>query len=243
MVRYLIFVLAIACLGSFQATAQLRSDENFNHELSYGINFNSNAGLIGGVFVRSSSFARDRLYQFWALEAVEVKHPKEMIRYSIWTNENFVLGKQNYLFVLRPQYGAEYVLFKKAPESGVQVNAVGAVGPSVGLMVPYYVRYAVGNQRSDDLREMQYNPDVLEPEQIYGSSGVFRGLSETGFAPGVHFKAGLSFEYGRYHENITGVEVGFLVEHFFKKPDIIPEAGDFRTFSSVYLHLYYGRRK
>ena len=243
MVRYLIFVLAIALCATVPAAAQSRSDESFENELSYGINFNSNGGLIGGVFLRSSYYKSDRLYQFWGVELVEVKHPKERQIYSVRSGETFIRGKQNYLFVVRPHYGGEYVLFKKAAESGVQVNAVGAAGPSFGLMVPYYVRYSVGNQGFDDIRTVRYDPNTLLLENIYGSSGVFTGLSETNVNMGVHFKAGVSFEYGRYHESITGIEVGFLVEHFFKRPVIIPEARNYNTFTSVYLNLYYGRRK
>ncbi|WP_255474228.1 hypothetical protein [Pontibacter qinzhouensis] len=242
MVRYLIIILAVVLGIRSQAVAQ--TDEDFNNELSYGINFNSNGGLIGGLFIRSSYFKKDRLYRFGAIEIVEVKHPKENRWYSVNTGDFFIYGKQNYLFVVRPQYGMEYILFRKAAESGVQVNAVGAIGPSLGLQVPYYIRYNYSQSGFEDIRTEQYNPVIHgDRNSIYGSANVFTGLGETRLTPGLHFKAGLSFEYGRYRESVTGIEVGFLVEHYFKRPVIIPDAQNFNTFPSVYLNIYYGTRK
>ncbi|WP_242926062.1 hypothetical protein [Pontibacter vulgaris] len=245
MLRYLALVLAVALCVTLPAAAQSSEEETFRNELSYGINFNSNGGLVGGVFGRSAYLVRDGLYQFGGLEIVEVKHPKENRLYSANTGDFFIAGKQNYLFVVRPQYGAEYVLFKKAAESGVQVNAVGAVGPSLGFLVPYYIRYNYGSRTSDsDVRTEQYDPiQHRDIELIEGSANVFTGLGEAKVNFGLHAKAGLSFEYGRYNESITGMEVGFMVEKYTKKLNMIPQAENYSTFASVYLNLYYGRRK
>jgi hypothetical protein len=60
---------------------------------------------------------------------------------------------------------------------------------------------------------------------------------------GAHLKTGLSFEYGRYREDVTGVEVGFLMEAYPKELLIISGAKNTAFFTSAYLILYYGRRK
>lgn len=223
--------------------AQYSEDESFQNEVSYGVNFNSNGGLIGGAFVRSSFFMSERMYQFGGIEVVEVKHPKENRFYSLVSGDSFVYGKQNYLFVVRPHYGREFVLFRKAAESGVQVNAIGAVGPSLGLQVPYYIDYNYGGNGAM-VRTEQYDEEVhTNLDYILGSDAFFRGLGEAKIKPGVHGKLGLSFEYGRYRESVAGIEVGLSVEYFPSKPVIIPLADNNNTFTSVYLNLYYGRRK
>lgn len=246
MVRYLVLILAVALGLALPATAQTNEEESFQNELSYGINFNSNGGLIGGAFVRSTYYMNERMYQFGGLEVVEVKHPKENRLYNLGAGDFFIAGKQNYLFVVRPHYGRELVLFRKAAESGVQVNAVGAIGPSLGLLVPYYIRYDYGGggQGGADIRTEQYDPDKHRSlDRIQGTASFLQGLGETKANVGVHLKAGLSFEYGRYQESITGIEVGFAVEAYTKKLVIIPQAESNQVFSSVYLNLYYGRRK
>ncbi len=243
--RYLAFVLAMALSVSLPVAAQSGEDESFENELSYGINFNSNGGLIGGAFMRSSYFISDKMYHFGELEIVEVKHPKENRLYSNETGDFFVAGKQNYLFIVRPRYGRELVLFRKAAESGVQVNAVGAVGPSLGLLTPYYIRYNYGGGLGgQDVRTEQYDPRKHRNiENIQGSASVLQGFGETNVNIGLNIKGGLSFEYGRYRESIAGIEVGFVVEAFPKELVIIPQADKEQLFTSVYLNLYYGRRK
>ncbi|GAB3202738.1 hypothetical protein ABID22_001038 [Pontibacter aydingkolensis] len=243
MVRYLSFILAFALGLSLTATAQSEEDESFENELSYGVNFNSNGGLIGGVFVRSVYPMNNRMYQFGGLEIVEIKHPKENRLYSE-TGDQFIAGKQNYLFVIRPHYGREFVLFRKAAESGVQVNAIAAAGPSLGLLAPYYIRYNYGGPGGEDIRTEQYDPQKHRSlENIMGNGTVFQGLSESNVNFGAHIKGGLSFEYGRYRESIAGIEVGFMLELFPKEMVIIPQAENEQLFTSVYLNLYYGRRK
>ncbi|MEJ8758489.1 hypothetical protein WG947_15855 [Pontibacter sp. H259] len=246
MIRYIAFVLTLAFAGiALPALAQSEEEEAFENELSYGLNINSNGGLIGGAFVRSAYTINDNMLQFGALEIVEVKHPREQRFYSGETGDSFIRGKQNFLFVVRPHYGRELVLFRKAAESGVQVNAIGAVGPSLGFLVPYYIRYNYGQLGTPgDVRTEQYEPRKhTSIERIQGSAGVFNGIGEAHLNIGAHVKGGLSFEYGRYNESIAGVEVGVMLEMYTKELIIIPEANNNNRFTSVYLNIYYGRRK
>jgi hypothetical protein len=241
-IRNLAFILLFTFAGiSVPAIAQNQDDEMFKNELSYGLNLNSNGGLIGGVFIRSAYTINEKMLQFGAVEIVEVKHPKELRLYSLETGDSFIAGKQNFLFVVRPHYGRELVLFRKAPESGVQVNALGAIGPSLGFLVPYYIRYSSSQQGS--VRTEQYDPRIhTNIENIQGSAGVFTGLGEADLNLGLHAKAGLSFEYGRYNESVAGIEVGFMVEAYTKKLIMLPDARNNSRFTSVYLNIYYGRR-
>lgn len=235
-------------IGS-SAWAQQQDEEAYNREISYGINFNTNAGLIGGGMIKSSRYLNGNWSQFYALEIVEVKHPKENRLFSNATGNSFIAGKSNYLYVLRPEYGREYVFFRKAPESGVQVNGILAGGPSLGLLVPYYIVYDyssnVSGPASDrDLRTEKYDPAKHKSyELIRGNAGFLTGVGETNINIGAHLKTGLSFEYGRYREDVTGVEVGFLLEAYPKKVVLIPGANSSSLFTSAYLTLYYGRRK
>lgn len=242
--RLLLFLL----LTSFSAWAQQQDEDAYNRELSYGINFNTNAGLIGGGMIKSSRYLHGNWSQFYALEVVEVKHPKENRIFSNSTGNSFIAGKSNFMYVLRPEYGREYVFFRKAPESGVQVNGVLAVGPSLGLLVPYYIVYDYSNMsgpsREPDIRTERFDPNRHESyERIRGNAGFLTGIGETNVNIGAHLKTGLSFEYGRYREDVTGVEVGFLLEAYPKKMEIIPRANNSSFFTSAYLTLYYGRRK
>jgi hypothetical protein len=244
------FVLLFALVLSSEAFAQKEAPRK---EFTYGINFNTNGGIIGGLSARSSRTIEDKWQQFWGLEIVEVKHPKES-RYLGQAGDVFVLGKTNYLFAVRPEYGREYVVFKKAQESGVEVNGVIGIGPSLGLLIPYYIDYDVnqsgnggtgGTNLPPNVQRVRYDPivDHKNANYIFGSAGVLTGLNETNVNVGAHLRTAISFEYGRFQENITGIETGFMFEAYPKTLVMLPEAENYRVFSSVYLTLYYGRRK
>ena len=107
MIKYIAFAISFLTLGfAAPALAQSEDDEPYRNELIYGINLNSNGGLIGGAFFRSAYTINENWLQFGGLEIVEVKHPKEYRVYSYTTGDSFIRGKQNSLFVIRPHYGA-----------------------------------------------------------------------------------------------------------------------------------------
>ncbi|QHL87830.1 hypothetical protein GU926_10475 [Nibribacter ruber] len=239
------------CLPVGWALAQnVEEEETYTREFTYGINFNSNGGLIGGAMIKSAYHLSGEWYHFWAVEVVEVKHPKEDRWQNPITGASYVYGKSNYLFAIRPEYGREYTFFRKAAESGVQVNGIVAAGPSIGLLAPYYIDYDRSqydaNRRLTGpvvVQSEHYDPEIHKEEwRILGGSGVFKGLAEPNFRVGAHVKAGVSFEYGRYMESVTGIEVGVMHEAYTSKVPIIPEAEQRSQFTSVYLTLYYGRR-
>ena len=242
---FLTFILGITGVRAQEAEPR--------KEFTYGVNWNTNGGIIGGASLRSSHSIKERWQQFWGLDIVEVKHPKEN-RYLGQDGDVFVVGKTNYLFVVRPEFGREYTFFKKAPESGVEVNGILGIGPSVGLLVPYYINYDYTDYRQvppgqpifQDIRTERYDPINKHQDfdtRILGSAGFLTGLGETNVNIGAHLKTAISFEYGRYRENITGIETGFVFEAFPKKLIMLPQAQNYSVFTSVYLTLYYGRRK
>lgn len=254
-------LLAGALLAGSAAQAQSPSaspndDPSYRKEFVYGLNFNTRAGLIGGLSVRSTHVLSENWSRYWSIEAVEVKHPKER-RLASYNGSSFISDKVNYMYVLRPSIGAQRVIFRKAPESGVQVNALFGAGPSIALMMPYYVYYdytqrdptsgrPIGNE---DIRAEAYNPDVnTDINRIIDRAPLFSGISEIKPRVGAHFRGALSFEYGRYRDAVAGIETGFLLEYYATRPDILRLRGvsdgviNKRFLPSVYLTIYLGSR-
>jgi hypothetical protein len=192
--------------------------------------------------------------RFWSVEGVEVKHPKEF-RTPTAFGGLYVNGKANYMFVVRPSVGLQRVIFRKAPDSGVQVNALVGAGPSVALLMPYYITYdyTLRDSRNNpigptDYRNEQYDPQVHGGGNIVDRAPLFTGISETKPNIGVHLKGALSFEYGRYRDAVAGVETGFLFEAYTKRLIILRELNvtdskiNTLFFPSVYLTIYLGHR-
>ena len=230
-------------------------DQSFRREIIFGVNFNTQGGLIGGVTFRSSRVITDRWLRFWSLEGVSLKNPKEQ-RVTNNLGGSYVRNKTNYGLVLRPSFGMQRVLFRKAPDAGVQVNGLLSAGPSLGLLMPYYISYdytprsSGGVLPTDDIRDEQFDPQKHSNEaNIVDSAPLFSGIGGTQVVPGFHLRGGLSFEFGRYHDALAGAEAGFLLEGYTKRL-LILDPGSFgdinalnhQFFPSVYLTLYLGHR-
>ncbi|MEP0713586.1 hypothetical protein [Algoriphagus sp.] len=237
------FIIPLLLLSlSFESFAQREDIGNYEYDKEYmfGVNKNTNGGLIGGFVFKVGTRIDDSQFSFWALELSNVKNPKET-RYTNNLGNSYIFGKSNYLYSIRPQYGREIILFKKAPNQGVQVSALAAVGPTFGLIAPYYIEYAVN--RVETVNE-QYDAEIHQvPGYILGTGYLFEGLGESEFAFGGNLKAALNFEFGVFRSNATGLELGYMLEGFTKEIPLIPTTENRQLFQSVYFTFFYGFRQ
>lgn len=226
----------------FESKAQREDAGNYEYdkEILFGVNKNTNGGLIGGFVFKAGTKITDNQLSFWAIELSNVKNPKE-VRYNTVLGNSYIFGKSNYLYSIRPQYGREVILFKKAPNQGVQVSALGAIGPSFGLITPYFIEYAVN--RIETVTE-QYNPEIHQSRfNILGTGSLFQGLGQSEFAFGANLKAALSFEFGVFKSSVTGLELGYMLEGFTKEIPLVPTTENRQIFQSAYFTFFYGFRR
>lgn len=237
-----ILITFLFCFVFGESKAQ--SDEfTYTEEFTYGINFNTNAGLIGGLAFKWAKQIKPNQYQSFGIEFVNVKHPKEYKFRKDVTGNMFIAFKSHYLFSFRPCYGREFVLFGKAPEEGVHINAVVAAGPSLGVRKPYYVLYDVNKDPNNpNPISLPYDTSMVD-DHIYGIGAFADGFSELTFTAGVHAKSSLTFEFGQIKTSVIGVELGVLAEKFAKTQVLIPYVRNRSFFTSAFITLYYGRKK
>jgi hypothetical protein len=245
-----IFFAAATLHSQAQSTPLPEQDaDNYSSAICYGVNTNTNSGLLGGIVIKKVNklpnplFGRSQ-FKYLALEIINVKHPKEVpITVS---GGRYTPGKQNYLWVLRPEYGRELILSSRNADEGISINAIMAIGPSLGIVKPYYIQYKV---RSGAPIKEQYDPiKHTNPEAIQGAGSILDGIGKSKIAIGGHLKAALNFELSAFKNTTTGIEIGFLVESFTNK---IPIMGVFQqgtdtnrsTFTSAYITLFFGNRE
>jgi hypothetical protein len=230
----LVVILFSTPIFSYAQFAKAESEGLYKKEFSYGINFNTNGGTIGGLMLRGSIRRTPRIFHHFYFEAVMVKHPKELRKQIPSTGKTYIFGKRTYLYSTRFMYGQEFVLFEKAREQGVHVNAILAAGPSIGWEAPYLIIY--------DGREEQYDPAKhdLSPGKIEGVGNYIRAIGLAKPIPGFCAKAALSFEIGAFRQSVTGFEVGVMSEWLGREIKMLPEAAGQQSFQSVYVCLYFG---
>lgn len=243
MMRKSIFTsLALLFLSISFSFAQREDAGNYEYdrEVLFGVNKNTNGGLIGGFVLKMGYRIDDTNFQFFGLDLMNVKNPKET-RYNTVLGSSYIFGKSNYLYSIRPYYGREIVVFQKAPQQGVQVSLLGAIGPSIGIIAPYYIEYAIS--RIQTVRE-QFDPEIHQSRfNILGSGRVFEGIGGSQIAFGGNAKAAVLFEFGVFKSNVTGLELGYQLEGFTKEIILMPTVENRQVFQSVYFTFFYGFRR
>ena len=233
-----IFLLIAFGLTSQAYSQQIRQyiDEDYLTENVFGIVKTTNGGLISGLYFRHSKFLGNDNLSNWGIELVNIRHPREA-KETTFTGSSFVFGKSNYLVSIRPTYGREKILFKKAPQQGARVTGLVAIGPAIGMEIPYYIEISQ-NQKE------QYDPNNNQHARpfIVGNAGPFRGLGETNFVLGGHAKASLTFETNSTKRRVFGVEVGFTVDAFTREIEIMPLADNKSIYSAAFFAIYFGKR-
>jgi hypothetical protein len=237
----ILVLLTIATAVSTESAAQTQDSYDYQSEFIWGINKNTSGGLIGGFVFKKARKRSERVLETFGLELMNVKHPQEVRRNSVISGNYFIFGKANYLYAVRLQYGRDIVLFKKAPQQGVEIKGVFAVGPSLGVVAPYYIEYFPSQSDNFAVRG-QYNPGI-DYSLINGTGRLFEGLGESKIVPGANIKAAINFELGTIKSQVTGFEAGFLIDAYSKKIEIMPGTKNYSVYPTVFLTLFYGSRK
>ncbi|MEO9966141.1 MAG: hypothetical protein ABJF11_10155 [Reichenbachiella sp.] len=239
---FISFFVLLATAGMAQSSGQY----DYTKEFIWGINKNTNGGLIGGFVMKFSSAISDTQFRTIGFELMNVKHPKEHRRNSVSGNP-FIYGKSNYLYAIRAQYGRDFILFKKAPQQGVQINASIAAGPTIGIIAPYFVKLGEGEAVPFGFDPQTVGagktPTLYSYQSIAGTGHLFQGLGQSSIKPGVNLKASLTFEMGAFKSNVTGFEIGSMIETYAGGIELMPAESNKSTFLSAFITLFYGHRK
>jgi hypothetical protein len=241
-IKILLFLFLV--IGFTSVAAQTQDSYEYNSEFTWGINKNSSGGLIGGFTFKKAKKRSDRVLETYGLEIMNVKHSQEVRRNSAYTGNYFIYGKSNYLYALRLQYGRDLILFTKAPQQGVEIKAVFAAGPSIGIVAPYYIERTLDNSFFSSVHEQYdpYNPNHSY-NNILGTGNIFEGIGESKIQLGGNLKAALNFELGFVKSQVTGFEIGVLVDAYFNEIVLLPTAENNAIFPTVFFTLFYGNRK
>ncbi len=237
--RQSLAILFIAFLISIQTKGQIQQyiDDEYVSEDVFGISKGTNGGIISGFYYRHSKVLSEGNLMNYGIEIVNIKHPRESRR-TTFTGSTFVFGKSNFLLAIRPTYGREKILFKKAPQQGARITALAAVGPSFGIEAPYFIELGNGQREQYDPN----NPAHASPF-IQGASTPLRGLSQGTIVLGAHAKTSLTFETNSTKKRVFGIELGFTLDTYTREIIILPEANNKSTFTSAFFAVYFGRRR
>jgi hypothetical protein len=221
----------------------------FNKQNVFGLRLNTD----GWGLVYEKGYLKDvKTTNLFALELNEKKHPKEQKINNVLNNNGFlqignpyIYGKRNSFYQLKLSYGQQRMIGGKTNKNGVAVHAIYAGGFSAGFERPYYVR--IQDAGPEGSRDIKYTPAdsiaFLEPGNIIMGTGLRYGWKELKLVPGVHAKAALRFDYGRFNEVVTAIEVGMNIEAYSREVQIMLLNPGKQVFFNGYIAILFGKRK
>lgn len=222
----------------------------FQKQNAYGFKFNTDGW---GIFYEHGKYKTITTTNIWWMEFGEHKHPKEDKSAAFNNNgsgftiiSNYVYGKRNNFYHFKLGFGQQKLIGGKGNKNGVAVSAIYGGGITAGLLKPYYLNI-LNKYDGNKAQSIKYNGSndslFLDPTIITGSGGFFKGWGEVQVVPGAHLRTALRFDYGRYNELLSAIEVGLNAEYYSQKMPILVQVPDKSFFFNAYIALTFGKRK
>jgi len=182
-------------------------------------------------------------------ELTEIKHPKEnrfqnLSNPFLFISNPYIYGKVNNFYQLSLGIGQQRLIGQKGNKNGVSVSWNYNGGLALGLLKPYYVQ--VEDPTGTDIKYIKYTKAdsvlFLGPS-ILGAGGFWRGWNELKLNPGFFAKSSLRYDYGRFNEVVSALEIGCSVEYYPGGIPIMALQQEKPLFFQAYIALLFGRRK
>jgi hypothetical protein len=205
-----------------------------------------------GLFYELGRMKTNRKTNIYRIDITEIKSQKEVkLTVNDVSNPNpffsnpFIYGKKNNFFQVSLGFGQQHILGQKGNKNGVAVTAVYNAGLAIGLLKPYYLE--VNDPATGNNKLLKYSDAdsslFLSEASIVGGAGIGKGWGEMKIKPGAFVKAALRFDYGRFNEVVSGIEVGISADFYSSKIPIIVGSKDKNLFFQGYVAVLFGRRK
>lgn len=234
-----------------------RKDIIYEKEFSTDFRLHTGGASVGVNLGKIRSYKKTSLMYFGI---GELKHPQEVrqnqnLPFGVGTGlRGYIFGKQNNFFALRGGIGEKHYLSEKARKKGVALAISYDVGPTIGVLKPYYLmlRTEPSNFNQPNFRSEKFSTEnesrFLSVDKIFGADNFFQGIGELGFRPGLHAKFSAHADWGILDEFIKALEAGVMVDYFFQEIPLMAESPltpNFRNknvFVNLFLTLQLGKR-
>lgn len=219
----------------------------FNKQNVFGIRLNTDGW---GLFFEKGYMKSVKVTNLFALEIGEKKDPKEkkqsLNQGFIQVGSPYAFGKQNIFYQVKPSFYQQRLIGGKTNRNGVAVQAIYGGGISVGLERPYYVTVVSGGS-GNQTRDIKYTQAdsalFLSANSIVQGTGFRYGWKDMKVVPGVHAKIAVRFDYGRFNEMVSAIEVGLNVEAYSRKIELMVLNPHNQVFFNSYVAILLGKRK
>lgn len=219
----------------------------FNKQSTFHITLRSDGYGIGYEHGKFKTATKTNL---WWFNLAERKHPKEEKLVVSYANGEqagnpYIFGKINNFYLFNLGFGQQKLLGGKSSKNGIAISAIYGGGLSIGMLKPYYLEVD-DSAGGKELIKYQTNndPRFLDAQtSIYGAAPFGKGFGEIKFVPGIFAKGALRFEYGRFNDIVSALEIGISAEYYTQKMPILLLQKDKSFFLNGHISLIFGSRR
>jgi hypothetical protein len=224
----------------------------YNHERAGDIQIHTNGFALAYIVGDIRKYYLTR-YRYFGLGIL--KHPREYRQAVNFQSGNLILksssafayGKQNNFIVARAGIGEKRYFSEKAKRKGVAVGISYEGGFSLGFLKPYYLDLSrlepSGGSVAVTEKYSEENADLfLDVSRIQGAASFFKGIDEISILPGLHGKFGAHFSLGAFERDVRALEVGVMVDAYFKRVPLMIIENNQPLFVNLYATLQFGKR-
>ncbi len=213
----------------------------FDKHSLFGIQAKTN-GL--GVYYEYGKMKTNTRALLFRADITEIRDLKEeKLNNNTLFSNSYKYGKINSFYPVSFGVGQQHILGQKGNKNGVAVAAMYYGGLSAGLLRPYYLNVVTGSGTGF----IKYTPAdsavFLDHSAILGGGGIGRGWKELKVKPGAFVKGALRFDYGKFNEAVSAIEVGAGVDVFASKIPLLLYQKDKQLFYHAYVAIVMGKRK
>lgn len=217
----------------------------FNKQSAFSISLRSDGYGFGYEHGKYKKINKTNLWWFTIGERKNFKEEKliQQTQQGFQIGNPYIYGKQNNFYFLNIGFGKQLMLGSKSVKNGVAVSAIYGGGLTLGMLKPYYLEVANNTGTTDIIKFDDDNNRFLDPSYIVGSAPFGKGFGEIKYVPGVFTKGALRFDYGKYNDIISALEVGVSAEYYSQKMPILLLNKEKNLFVTGYISIIFGSRK
>lgn len=217
----------------------------FNKQNVFGIKIYTDGYA---AFFEKMKFKSVNKSNWYSLEIGERKHPKEekltkgVLGFAI--GNPYIFGKINNFYFAKLGFGQQKLIGGKGNKNGVAVSLNYGGGLSAGFLKPYYLE--IQDPSTNKRVKVKYNNNdsvFLNGNVILGSASLGKGFSEMKFTPGAFGKIAVRFDYGRFNDLVSAIEIGLNAEYYSQKMPIMLQNTEKQFFYNAFIAIEFGKRK
>jgi hypothetical protein len=215
---------------------------SYTKQSIFGIQLRTNGY---GFFYEMGRRSSPRWTTVFTGELTEIKSDKEekLGGSQNFFGNSFIYGKINNFYQFKLGAGRQYIFGQKGNKNGVAIIGTVQGGFDLGFLKPYYVDIQDSSGLDKTISYYQDSSNFLNPVAFYGSAGFGKGWNELKFKPGLFIKTSLRFDFGRYNESVSAIEIGMSLEAFAQKIQIMALNDPKQLFFQGHIAFVFGKRK